>query len=145
MSKTTQRSTPTFPQPLVNLDNAFLYEGFSVSELRIQRCLECQQLRVPPGPVCPACHSENWDTICSEGAGRVYSYTVHHHPPIPPFPSPHAILLVDLLEGVRCVASMWDVPTEGIQIGMEVRLGFRKLAENLVLPIFVAAQHACAE
>ena len=145
MTESEQHEAIPFPRPLVNDDNAFLYEGFAAGELRIQRCTACQQLRVPPGPMCPGCQSMDWDTITASGKGRVHSYTVHHHPPIPPYESPHPVVLVDLAEGVRFLASMSGVLPDQIRIDMDVEIEFRKLEDDYFLPVFVPRKNVTAE
>lgn len=132
---------PHFPRPVINDDVAFMYEGFSEGELRIQRCLNCKSLRMPPGPSCPHCHSDNWDTVPASGRGRIYSFAIHHHPPIPPWESPHPVVLVDLEEGVRFLAGLTGDSAD-LAIGMPVELEFLELEEGLTLPAFQRADSA---
>ena len=55
------------PRPRVTLDGRFFWEGLEQGKLLIQRCAACDELRHPPGPMCPKCHSLEWKT--SEGFG----------------------------------------------------------------------------
>ena len=64
---------PTRPQPPINRDNAFFWEGVEAGELRIQRCGNCGRLRHPPRPMCGSCRSTEWDTVTASGRGEVYS------------------------------------------------------------------------
>jgi uncharacterized OB-fold protein len=115
---------PAHSAPLSNRDFDFFYEGLEAGQLLIQRCCDCQALRAPPGPRCLACGSPDWNTIASKGRGRLFSYTVHHHPPLPGFEMPHPIGLVDLDEGVRMLAAMDGVAPENIAIGMALEAEF---------------------
>ncbi len=63
-----------------------------------------------------------------------------HHPPFPAFDPPYAVGLIELAEGVRMVAGVVGVPPEKVRIGMPVRLEFRTVEEDLVLPVFNGRQ-----
>lgn len=116
------KATP-FEAP-VNRDIAFLYEGYKLGELRVQVCTACNEQRHPPSPTCLRCHSFGWTTRTASGKGRVHSYTWHHYPPIPPWPTPHAIVLANMEEGFRFMAAMPGVTIEALRIGMPVSVGF---------------------
>ena len=128
-----------YPTPVINDDNAFLYEGFEHKELRIQKCNGCSALRFPPSPMCPHCGAMDWDYIVSSGDGFVYSYTVHHHPPIPPLETPHPVVLVELTEGIRFLAGIRNTPIENIKIGMRVALTFFECGSGHTMPVFEPA------
>ena len=120
------------PRPGITHDNRFFWEGVEARKLLIQRC-RCGKLRHPPGPMCPACHSVEWDTVEASGRGTVYSYVVAHHPPIPPFEYPNPIVLVELEEGIRLVSNLVGVERDEIEIGMSVRARFEDLGGNHTL------------
>ena len=117
-------------------DTAFFWEGVAAGELRIQRCTGCKALRHPPGPMCPHCQSLEWDAIVASGRGRIYSYVVAHHPPVPPFAYPNAIALVELDEGTRLVSNLIGIDPSQIEIGQRVRVEFTRVDDELVLPLF---------
>jgi uncharacterized OB-fold protein len=113
------------PAPMpVNRDNHFWVDGVADGKLLIQRCTDCGHLRHPPGPMCPDCRSVAWDTVEASGRGTVYSYTIHHKPPIPGFTTPFAILLVELPEGIRIIGNLVEAPAEAAAIDMAVELVF---------------------
>jgi uncharacterized OB-fold protein len=124
------------PRPGITHDNAFFWEGVRQGELRIQRCAECGRLRHPPGPMCPSCRSLRWEAIRASGRGHVYSFVVHHHPRIPPFPPAHPVALIELEEGTRLVADLVRVEPSRVRIGMPVEVEFNAVDEELVLPQF---------
>jgi uncharacterized protein len=131
------RELPRRPRPAVNRDNAYFWEGVQVGELRLQRCLGCQRLRHPPRPMCDACRVTAWDHVVAAGTGRIHSFVVHHHPPLPGVTLPHPVLLVDLDEGVRIIAEA----TEGtdpaqLEIGAAVVLEFKDVDQDLTVPAF---------
>ena len=81
-------------------------------------------LRHPPGPVCTACHSFEWDSVQSKGKGKVYSFVVMHYPAVPPFEYPNPVALVELDEGTRLVAQLVGAKPGEIAIGQRVQVEF---------------------
>ena len=117
------------PRPAITRDNEFFWRGVQDGKLLIQRC-SCGRLRHPPGPMCPVCHSLEWDPVEASGRGTVYSFVVAHHPPIPPFEYPNVIALVELAEGTRIVSNLRDVEPGEVEVGMPVRADFVELEEG---------------
>jgi uncharacterized OB-fold protein len=122
-------------RPLVTPDTAFFWDGTAQGELRIQRCAGCGRLRHPPGPMCPACGEPSaGEYLVAVGTGEVYSYLVHHHPPVPGKQLPLVVALVQLPEGVRMVGEMPGVRPDQVEIGMPVRATFLRIDDGLTLP-----------
>jgi 3-oxo-4,17-pregnadiene-20-carboxyl-CoA hydratase alpha subunit len=124
------------PRPARTPDSAFFWEGVAAGRLRIQRCSGCGRLRHPPGPMCPHCHDLVWDSVESSGRGRVYSWVVAHHPPVPPFEYPNAIALIELEEGSRIVSNLVGIDPADIRIDLPVEVVFTPVDEELTLPLF---------
>jgi hypothetical protein len=121
-------------RPTIGRDTSYFWEGTALGELRIQQCGACGELRHPPGPSCPTCHAFVRKHVVASGRGTLFSYVVHRHPPIPGYRLPIVIGLVDLEEGPRLVATLEGV--EEPEIGMPLRIGFRKIDETLTLPVW---------
>jgi hypothetical protein len=121
-------------RPVVTADTAFFWDGTARGELRIQRCGGCGALRHPPGPMCPACGADKPGYVLAAGTGRVYSYVVHHHPPVPGRQAPFVVALVQLTEGVRMVGELLGVDPDQVRIGMPVRAEFVQAGGDLTLP-----------
>ncbi|HKR44927.1 MAG TPA: Zn-ribbon domain-containing OB-fold protein, partial [Paraburkholderia sp.] len=128
--------TPARPAPGVSDDTRFFWEGAKAGKLLIQRCTACGSLRHPPGPVCPSCHSFEWDTLTASGRGTVYSFVVMHYPEVPPFEYPNPVALIELEEGTRLVAQLVGVKPEEVTIGQAVQVEFNTFDGDLVLPQF---------
>ncbi|HEX7740693.1 MAG TPA: OB-fold domain-containing protein [Marmoricola sp.] len=122
--------------PTRNRDNDFFWEGTAAGELRIQKCGNCGALRHPPGPTCPQCLTFDREYVVSAGTGTVFSYVVHHHPPIPGHQLPIRLALVDLDEGVRMVATA----DADVEIGDRVQVAFRRIDDDLSLPYWTKEQ-----
>ena len=127
---------PPPPQPGVSQDTQFFWDGLKDNRLLIQRCAACGALRHPPGPVCTACHSFEWDTVQASGRGQLYSYVVAHHPKHPAFDYPHAVGLIALEEGVRLVAPIVGIPPGAIEIGLELAAEFQHVEGEHRMPVF---------
>lgn len=131
---------PHRPAPGISDDTRFFWDGAREGRLLIQRCKGCGTLRHPPGPVCPSCHSFEWDTLQASGRGRVYSFVVMHYPEVPPFEHPNPIGLIELEEGTRLVAQLVGLRPDEVQIGQAVQVEFNAFdvgqAQPLLLPQF---------
>lgn len=123
-------------RPMVNRDTAFFWEGTARGELRIQQCGGCGALRHPPGPMCPHCNETKPQHVVASGLGEVYSYVVHHHPPVPGHTLPFVIALVELEEGVRLLAELVDVGPDEVEVGLPVRIDFAKVDDELTMPVW---------
>jgi uncharacterized OB-fold protein len=141
--ETPKQANPASPMlPLVTPDTAFFWDGTAAGELRVQRCARCGALRHPPGPMCPACGeaSDGGYTVAA-GTGEVFSYVVHHHPPVPGKRLPMVVALVQLPEGVRILGEMPGVRPDQVRIGLPVRVTFTQ-AGNMALPAWRPAEGA---
>ena len=144
-------STTSPMLPLVTPDTAFFWDGTAVGELRIQRCARCGALRHPPGPMCPACGEASTAGVAggaggegytvAAGTGEVFSYVVHHHPPVPGKRLPMVVALVQLPEGVRILGEMPGVRPDQVRIGLPVRVTFTR-AGDMSLPSWRPAEGA---
>lgn len=110
--------------PCSNRDFDFFYRALEKGRLVVQRCSSCGAMRSLPSPACGECSSLDWEEQELSGEGTVFSYVIHHHPPLPGFPAPHPIVLVDMPEGVRMLGAMDGTPIEQIMIGQKVRIDF---------------------
>jgi len=127
---------PKRPRPAITQDNAFFFEGAAQGRLLIQRCASCGRLRHPPGPMCGACRSLEWDTVDASGRGVVYSYVVNHHPQVAAFDYPLVVALVELEEGTRLVSNVVGVDAHDVHVGMPVEVEFVAFDDELTLPQF---------
>jgi uncharacterized protein len=126
-------------RPAVNRDTAFFWEGTGREELRIQCCQACGALRHPPGPLCTRCGSTDRGHVVASGRGTVYSYVVHHHPPVPGKELPLVIVLVELEEGVRMLGELHGSDPDTVEIGQPVVCRMDRVDDELTLPAWVPA------
>ena len=125
---------PGVMRPVVSPDTEFFWAGTAAGELRVQRCGDCGALRHPPGPRCLSCGAMTAGYVVAAGTGEVYSYVVHHHPPVPGKKLPVVIALVQLPEGVRMTGELLGVGPDQVRIGLPVRAEFVRIDDELTLP-----------
>ena len=109
-------------------------------ELRFQRCSACGRFRQPPLPGCPHCGSTavEWQRV--GGAGRVFSFTIVHHPAMPTLKEsvPYNVVVVEFEDApeARLVSNVLDSSPEELAIGMPLDLVWDEVAPEVVLPRF---------
>jgi uncharacterized OB-fold protein/acyl dehydratase len=124
-------------RPPMSPDTEFFWAGTQIGELRLQRCSSCGALRHPPGPACPSCGGIGKPEYqVAAGTGTVFSYVVHRHPPVPGKRLPIVVALVELTEGPRVMAELTGADVAEVGIGMPVRVGFVRIDDDLVLPVW---------
>lgn len=121
-------------RPPVNRDTEYFWAGTAAGELRIWRCGGCGLLRHPPGPMCPRCSATKPEYQVASGRGEIYSFVVHHHPPVPGREPPFVIALVELEEGVRVLAELRGADPSEVRVGLAVEADFDRIDDELTLP-----------
>lgn len=125
-------------RPYIDPDNQGFWEGVKQHRLVFQKCKDCGLFVNRPRPMCPRCLSTEKEWVPSEGKGKVYAAVtfVYANAAYPGIKVPYAVVVVELMEGVRMISNMYDVAPEDVQIGMPVEVVFDDLADDLTLPKF---------
>lgn len=110
--------------PCSNRDFDFFYRGLEEQKLLVQKCTSCGGLRSLPSPGCHNCASLDWEPAALSGEGEIFSYVIHHHPPLPGFDAPHPIALVTMDEGVRLLGAMDGTDPSALKVGQRVKAEF---------------------
>jgi uncharacterized OB-fold protein len=84
--------------------------------------------------MCPSCGADKPDYVLASGRGEVFSYVVHHHPPVPGRSLPFVVALVELEEGVRMLGELLGVDPSDVEIGMPVEVALTRVDDELTLP-----------
>ena len=132
-------SDPEWPRPRPSLSDAPFWEYARRRELRLQRCSSCRAWRFPPAPVCDQCLSPEAEWAPLSGRGTIYSWIVFHRQYFPALPPPYNVASVELAEGPLFIGNVINVPDDAITIGLPVRVAWREVAPDLVLPVFEPA------
>ena len=109
------------------------WQGLSEEKLLAQKCTPCGTRFFPPRPVCPSCLGNDLDWVELSGRGTLHSWTKVHLAS-PEFDTPFFLGLVDLEDGIgRITARIPDADPARLIIGMPVRIGYARLADDFTL------------
>jgi acetyl-CoA acetyltransferase/uncharacterized OB-fold protein len=102
------------------------------------RCRSCRWIIHPPRPVCSRCRSREVALEDLSGRGTVVTYTINHQRWMPGLEVPYTIAIVELAEqrGLRLTTNLIDVAPADVTIGMPVHVQFRKMSDEISLPVF---------
>ena len=137
--------TLTRPVPVPDELSAPYWAAAAGHELHLPRCSVCAHLVLPPGPVCPNCHSTDpsfrYERV--SGRGRVRSWTVLHQSFLPGFDELLPFVLVDVelddQPELRMIARLLDGPEAPLRLGATVEVAFEDLAPGVSVPAFELA------
>lgn len=123
------------PLPRPNAMSEPFWAAARRHELRLQRCMECREIRYYPRPRCPNCQSGEYEWEKLSGQGSVYTYTVVHRPVARWFMDrvPLVCAIVELKEGVRVLSDLEEIEPERVDIGMAVEAFFEDVNEEISL------------
>lgn len=136
------------PRPEPNWDDEEFWRSCAKEKLVFQACAECNTLRHPPGPTCPACLSIRVRWVDGPSTAVVYTFTVIHHPNHPAVESvvPYVVAVVEFpkLPGIRFVTNITDVAPDAVRIGMPVELWWDDIGDDMKIPRFRPSKHGTA-
>ena len=125
------------PVPDANAETAEFWDAAKRHEIALQRCGGCGEVRHPPLPVCPKCHSWEFAWRVVGGEGKVESWIVVHHVVYPAFApdAPYNVALVSLDDcpNVRLTTNIVGCDSAEIMIGMPVTAVFEDVTEQVTL------------
>jgi uncharacterized OB-fold protein len=98
--------------------------------LEATTCDDCDTVLYPPRLVCPSCGGRDFTDVTLPRDGTVLTFTVVRVPPAGfTEQTPLPIALVELENGARVMVQIGDVDDpESVEIGMPVRLEFRRIS-----------------
>ena len=137
---TTPPLHPDYPLPdTTDPVVAPFWAGCREGKLRVQRDRVTGDVHWPPKPGYWKGGRLEW--IDASGRGEVFSYVVGYEPFLPAFKDllPHIMVLVQLEEGPRLVGHMVRATPEQMRIGMPVRIAFKRLTDEVTLPVWEPA------
>ncbi len=126
------------PEPKPTEYSEGFWAGVRRGELVIQRCTNCERLRHYPQPMCPDCHSVDFDWAPVTGRGVIYSYTVAHRAFHPAWKDdvPYVLATIELEEGVRMLTDLIGIDPNTVKIGQQVEVYFEELPGQGMMPRF---------
>ena len=106
----------------------------------MQCCEDCATFRWCPGPLCPACASENYEWKPLSGRGKINTWTVVTHAVHPAAAEkiPYVVVLVELEEqrGLTMISNLVDCDIDTIAVDQPVRVDFTVHPNGQKLPVF---------
>jgi uncharacterized protein len=122
--------------PPLDDGNREFWTGGATGQLRLPFCAACSRWIFPPVLRCPGCLDPAVYAAVS-GRGRVFTYTVNHHPFNPEVPVPYVIAIVELVEqvGLRFTTDIVNCPIDSVSMDMPVRVVFEQQGDVFV-PLF---------
>lgn len=96
------------------------------------RCGNCNKVLFPPRYICPQCRRVGkLEPFKLKGRGRILSHSLVHEA-AEGFEDqvPYVLAIVELEEGPRLTAQLTDCDTNGVKIGDEVEMVFRRMGED---------------
>ena len=95
------------------------------------KCKGCGKIYFPPRLICPGCKSKEFEKTQLKKDGKILTYTIIRIPPSQFVDqAPYAMGVVELDDGVKLLIQIADCDLEKIDIGMKVRVEFRKIYEE---------------
>ena len=101
------------------------------------KCTSCGTYYFPETISCsnPGCREKKVERAYLSKRGRLWTFTVQHYPPPPPFKAkdpfvPYGIGLVELPENIRVAGILTEADPKKLKIGMEVELTLETMYEE---------------
>jgi uncharacterized OB-fold protein len=131
-------TTPSYPTPRADTDNAAFLAGWREGRLVLQACNACSKAFFYPRAFCPHCWSDRIENRYASGKGRIVSYSLVHRPNDPAFNDevPIALVEVELVEGATLIARVVDARPEDVRSGRSVALPPPEIGVRYPLPVF---------
>lgn len=134
-------SDPVSPHPdrmvpmAVGLNAEYYRLAAETAVLHVQRCDGCGAHRHPPRVSCATCGSDVWAWVPTGMRGEIWSWTVTHRITDPAFlaEGAFAIVVVELVEGVRVVGNTIGIPHDDLRIGLPVRIVLDRRSDTTAL------------
>lgn len=99
--------------------------------LEASKCKECGKIFFPPRLICSNCKSRDFENIKLSREGKLLTYTIIRVAPSQFVDQvPYAVGIVELKEGVNLLMQITDCDLDKLEIGMNVRIEFRKIQED---------------
>ncbi len=126
------------PLPVITEQNRGYWAAAARQELVMPHCTQCDRVFFPIAPVCPFCFAADPDWKKVSGRGRVSSFVIFQQAFFAFFKNrlPYAVVQVELDEGPRINANLFDMKPEEVRIGLPVEVTFEKVNDEITLPQF---------
>jgi len=99
--------------------------------LEAEKCRGCGRILFPPRLVCPECGRQEFEPIKLAESGALLTYTIIRVAPAGfEDQSPYAVGIAEMDDGVHLTAQVVDCDFSRLQVGLRVKIEFRKMHED---------------
>jgi hypothetical protein len=99
--------------------------------LEAEKCKKCGKVFFPPRLICDACKSKEFERIKLQKEGKLLTFTVIRVAPTEfSDQAPYAMGIVELKDGVKILTQIADCDFDKLEIGMPLRIEFRKIYQE---------------
>ncbi len=99
--------------------------------LEAGKCKKCGKIFFPPRLICDGCKSREFEKINLQKEGKLLTYTIIRVAPIQCVDqAPYAMGIVELKDGVKILTQIADCDFDKLEIGMPMRIEFRKIHQE---------------
>jgi uncharacterized OB-fold protein len=120
------RAPTQVPLPQPDAVSEPFWAGCAERRLLVQHCLDCGAFQCPARLLCRNCRGNAFDWHESDGRGRIYTYTIAHHPGSPALREqvPYVVVVVQLDDcgGVRLISNLVGETVADVAVDRPVRL-----------------------
>ena len=127
--------------PITDKDDAPYWQSLREHNIKLQKCGNCNSFRFPPFSTCYNCGTEGGEWTPISGKGKVYTWTVVHHPLDPRLKAevPFIIAIIELEEGPRITGRLVNCDSDQKLFEMPVKARYDDLDKELTLINFEPA------
>ena len=131
----------SFHRPEIDLTTQGFWAAAADGRLVADRCRACGEIAPHPRGFCPSCWSEDVEEVELSGRAELYTYSVVHANPMPPFRDlvPYVTAIVTLAEGPRMLTRLVGIDPAEVEIGMSLVATFERVDDGEGLVLFTAA------
>lgn len=120
------RAPTQVPLPQPDAVSEAFWAGCAERRLLVQHCLSCGTFQSPARLLCRSCRGGEFEWLESRGRGRIYTYTIVHHPGSPALREqvPYVIVVAQLDDcgGARLISNLVGDDAAEVVVGRPVRL-----------------------
>lgn len=114
------------PLPQPDAVSEPFWAGCDERRLLVQHCRECGAFQSPARLLCRECRGSDFDWLESQGCGRIFTYTIVHHPGSPALRDevPYVVVVVQLDDcgGARLISNLVGEDAADVAVDRPVQL-----------------------
>jgi uncharacterized OB-fold protein len=124
--------------PTIEDESRAYWDAAREGRFVLRSCSDCGLAHHYPRPFCPECWSDNVEWIDATGRATLYTWSIVHVNPLPPFNErlPYVAAVVELEEGPKMMTNVIDCDPGSLEVGMALVVDFKTLTDEIMAPVF---------